>query len=519
MGIFEKILPKKHVEVPDTSQQTAEQPTVVNAEPQADPAKPTDAAEAAPAENSSEIKTDAPAESAEPPKAEEPKSEEAKPEEPKAEEPKADAAPIAETVADALKQMTNPFKAAIAKVKGAVTEAKESAAEPVKEAVAEVKETVAEPVKEAVAEVKETVAEPVKEAVTEVKETVAEPVKEAVAEVKESVAEPVKEAVAEVKETVAEPVKEAVAEVNETAAEPVKEAVTEVKESVAEPVKEAVTEVKESVAEPVKEAVAEVKETAAEPVKEAVAEVKETVAEPVTAETKTEVPASIVIGPKESLLSMGKRFWKAFTEKTDVIAKRIEANPIGRMLFDFADLLETIVVSMFVVMLFFTFVCCTATVDGTSMLPTLISGERLLVNRLDHTYETGDILILNSQNAYTFDENDTLIAGSGLGKNIVKRLIAQGGQTVNIDFTEGVVYVDDQPLDEPYTSTLTTRDEGAFTYPLTIPEGYVFVLGDNRSISKDSRHPQVGLIPAEDIVGSVWMRFSPFKVFSSSDDE
>ena len=482
MGIFEKILPKKHSEVPDTSQQTAEQPTVVNAEPQADPAKPTDAAEAAPAENSSEIKTDAPAESAEPPKAEETKSEEAKPEEPKAEEPKADAAPIAETVADALKQMTNPFKAAIAKVKGAVTEAKESAAEPVKEAVAEAKETVAEPVKEAVAEVKESVAEPVKEAVTEVKETVAEPVKEAVTEVKETVAEPVKEAVAEVKETVAEPVKEAVTEAKETVAEPVKEAV-------------------------------------AEPVKEAVAEVKETVAEPVTAETKTEVPASIVIGPKESLLSMGKRFWKAFTEKTDVIAKRIEANPIGRMLFDFADLLETIVVSMFVVMLFFTFVCCTATVDGTSMLPTLISGERLLVNRLDHTYETGDILILNSQNAYTFDENDTLIAGSGLGKNIVKRLIAQGGQTVNIDFTEGVVYVDDQPLDEPYTSTLTTRDEGAFTYPLTIPEGYVFVLGDNRSISKDSRHPQVGLIPAEDIVGSVWMRFSPFKVFSSSDDE
>ena len=459
MGIFEKILPKKHSEVPDTSQQTAEQPTVVNAEPQADSAKPTDAAEAAPAENSSEIKTDAPAESAEPPKAEEPKSEEAKPEEPKAEEPKADAAPIAETVADALKQMTNPFKAAIAKVKGAVTEAKESAAESVKEAVTEAKETVAEPVKAAVAEVKETVAEPVKEAVAEVKETVAEPVKEAVAEVKESVAEPVKEAAAEVKESVAEPVREAVTEV------------------------------------------------------------KETVAEPVTAETKTEVPASIVIGPKESLLSMCKRFWKAFTEKTDVIAKRIEANPIGRMLFDFADLLETIVVSMFVVMLFFTFVCCTATVDGTSMLPTLISGERLLVNRLDHTYETGDILILNSQNAYTFDENDTLIAGSGLGKNIVKRLIAQGGQTVNIDFTEGVVYVDDQPLDEPYTSTLTTRDEGAFTYPLTIPEGYVFVLGDNRSISKDSRHPQVGLIPAEDIVGSVWMRFSPFKVFSSSDDE
>ena len=188
-----------------------------------------------------------------------------------------------------------------------------------------------------------------------------------------------------------------------------------------------------------------------------------------------------------------------------------------QFLCDAADVIESVTTAIFVVMLVFTYLICTAVVEGDSMVPTLENGDRLMVSRLDKTYETGDILILNSASAYTFDDAGQLTAAPGLGKRIVKRLIAQSGQEVNIDFDEGIVYVDGKALEEPYTSTLTKRDNRAFTYPLTVPEGYVFVLGDNRHISKDSRHPEVGMIAEEDIIGRVLIRVAPLYKFGRID--
>lgn len=179
---------------------------------------------------------------------------------------------------------------------------------------------------------------------------------------------------------------------------------------------------------------------------------------------------------------------------------------------DVLDTCESVVIAMFTVLLIFTYLFSVAVVEGDSMLPTLHDADRLLLMNFADP-EPGDIVVLNSEYAYTFDENGALQSGSGLGKRIVKRLIATENQTVDIDFAAGIVYVDGIPLSEPYTSTLTTRDEGAFTYPITVPAGYVFVLGDNRSISKDSRHPDVALIPEEDIVGKVWLRVYPFDDF------
>lgn len=147
------------------------------------------------------------------------------------------------------------------------------------------------------------------------------------------------------------------------------------------------------------------------------------------------------------------------------------------------------------------------------MLPTLEPNDRLFVMRVGTEFERGDILIIDSKKAYTFDANNNLVAGEGLGKRIVKRLIATGGQEVRIDFSEGAVYVDGEKLNEPYISSLTKRDEGAFRFPIVVPEGYVFVLGDNRYISRDSRHPTVGLIPEEDIIGEVVFRVAPFSAF------
>ncbi len=201
------------------------------------------------------------------------------------------------------------------------------------------------------------------------------------------------------------------------------------------------------------------------------------------------------------------------TEKTakQPIGERIPA-AVKDTLFDVLDTCESVVIAMFTVLLIFTYLFSVAVVEGDSMLPTLHDADRLLLMNFADP-EPGDIVVLNSEYAYTFDENGALQSGSGLGKRIVKRLIATENQTVDIDFAAGIVYVDGIPLSEPYTSTLTTRDEGAFTYPITVPAGYVFVLGDNRSISKDSRHPDVALIPEEDIVGKVWLRVYPFDDF------
>ncbi len=193
------------------------------------------------------------------------------------------------------------------------------------------------------------------------------------------------------------------------------------------------------------------------------------------------------------------------------VGERIPA-AVKDTFFDILDTCESVLIAMFVVLMLFTYLFSVAVVEGDSMLPTLYDADRLLLMNFSDP-KPGDVVVLNSDLAYTFDENGALQSDDGLGKRIVKRLIATGNQTVNIDFAAGIVYVDGTPLSEPYTSTLTTRDEGAFTYPITVPEGFVFVLGDNRSISKDSRHPDVALIPEDDIVGKVWLRVYPFDDF------
>lgn len=152
------------------------------------------------------------------------------------------------------------------------------------------------------------------------------------------------------------------------------------------------------------------------------------------------------------------------------------------------------------------------------MVPTLADGDRLAVSRLSDEYENGDILIINNWEGHPMDSEGNIQTTRGFEKRIVKRLIAQEGQTVDIDFAAGIVFVDGQALDEPYTNTPTTDDEDwALQYPLTIPEGYVFVLGDNRNGSSDSRSSYVGLVPRKDILGKVLIRILPFSKFGEID--
>ncbi len=162
------------------------------------------------------------------------------------------------------------------------------------------------------------------------------------------------------------------------------------------------------------------------------------------------------------------------------------------VIFDFASIVMTGIIAIGIV---FTFFFRTASVSGRSMQPTLNNGDMLMVTAFDTTHEAGDIVIITQPNAF----NDPL----------VKRIIAVGGQTVDIDFDEGIVYVDGEPEKGNYTLASPTYEREDFSGPVTIPEGYVFVMGDNRNDSTDSRSYGVGLIDERYIYGTVIGRISP----------
>ena len=128
-------------------------------------------------------------------------------------------------------------------------------------------------------------------------------------------------------------------------------------------------------------------------------------------------------------------------------------------------------------------------VSGSSMYDTLKHGDYILL--LSNTFyqqpECGDIVVIGKE---SFDN----------GSPIIKRVIATEGQTVDIDFDTGIVYVDGIALDEEYTYTPTTTS-GGVKFPLEVYDGFVFVLGDNRNGSRDSRFPEIGLIDKREIIG------------------
>lgn len=161
---------------------------------------------------------------------------------------------------------------------------------------------------------------------------------------------------------------------------------------------------------------------------------------------------------------------------------------------DSYEWLQCLVAVLLLCIAAFTFFFRPIAMPGDSMQPTLYDGDGLLVSRLLRDFQPGDIVAVQVE--------------SYKSEPLVKRVIAVAGQTVDFDFDAGVVYVDGSALKETYIFE-PTRRAGDFTEPVTVPEGCVFLLGDNRNNSVDSRSALVGCVDARCILGKVVFRAWP----------
>ena len=181
------------------------------------------------------------------------------------------------------------------------------------------------------------------------------------------------------------------------------------------------------------------------------------------------------------------------------------------------EYVEMFVFTVITVILLLTFVFRICVVSGPSMNNTLLDGERLLVSNLFYSPDTGDVIVFHQ----TSEINDVF------NEPIVKRVIATEGEHVKIDYTAGKVYVsadavftEDEVLDESEYVFLDSgywREYGRQADTYEVPEDHLFVMGDNRNVSADSRSIYVGMVDQRRILGKVLLRISPISKLGKVD--
>ena len=154
------------------------------------------------------------------------------------------------------------------------------------------------------------------------------------------------------------------------------------------------------------------------------------------------------------------------------------------------DWIYCLSVALIICVVIFAFFIRLIDVRGTSMNPTLNNNDKMLVSGLFYEPKVGDVVVFKK------DEYDPERA-------LVKRVIATEGQVINMDFDHGVVYVDGVPIEEDYIMEPTTNKID-FIGPQTVPEGCVFVMGDNRNASTDSRKKEIGMVDTRLILGRAY---------------
>ncbi len=157
--------------------------------------------------------------------------------------------------------------------------------------------------------------------------------------------------------------------------------------------------------------------------------------------------------------------------------------------------MDSFVFSIILILIVFVFGFRVVGVDGESMMPTLKNMDWLAVSAINNTIERGDIVVITQPNI--------------TNKPLIKRVIAVGGDTLDINFITGEVKVNGEVIDEPYIMEPTQRP-GDFNKPIKIPEGYLFVMGDNRNESLDSRFDSIGIIDERYVLGVANTRLFPF---------
>lgn len=177
-----------------------------------------------------------------------------------------------------------------------------------------------------------------------------------------------------------------------------------------------------------------------------------------------------------------------FSEDNEIIKKtRVKKDKLNVF-----EVFGAVVAALVTITFVFLFCFRVFNVEGSSMVPTLHPGDKVCVSTVGYTPKQGDIIVLSGTER--------------LKKPIVKRVIAVAGDKVDINFTTGIVTVNGR--EEHYAEDLTTQQKD-IAFPLVVPEGTVFILGDNRAMSLDSRSSEIGCVDERQIVGKVLFRFLP----------
>lgn len=176
-----------------------------------------------------------------------------------------------------------------------------------------------------------------------------------------------------------------------------------------------------------------------------------------------------------------------------------EKQESGGFAFALYDWLQALVCALVTIILLFLFVGRFIYVDGRSMVPTLHDRDMMLVQEIGYTPRQGDVVVLTKTEF--------------LSQPIVKRVIAVGGQTVDIDYTSGTVSVDGVVLDEPYIAEPMVKptDPSMGNEHLLVPEGSIYVMGDNRNNSSDSRYRTLGAVDTRCVIGRAFFVLFPFQ--------
>ena len=159
------------------------------------------------------------------------------------------------------------------------------------------------------------------------------------------------------------------------------------------------------------------------------------------------------------------------------------------------DWVESITYSLIFIVLLFTFLFRITTVSGISMVPTLYDNDKLFISSLFYTPSRQDIIVVDAYINY--------------GHPLVKRVVGIAGDEIDINFETGEVFVNGELQDEPYISGPTIQRYD-LTFPLIVPESTVFVMGDNRPLSLDSRSGAIGFVDVRSILGKAIWRVYPF---------